>query len=124
MRELQAAILEKAKAAGRKLEVVIGIPDEDVQKGFMQLPDYKTLPSICELDTAKAYSVGAKIWAPGWVKGHQDDIVTAVKKRGLRAFIWTVDIPDKIKEFMYRAQFNGIVTNRPTMAAYYYYSQQ
>ena len=124
VRELQAAILQKAKAAGRKLEVLIGIPDEEVWKGFMQLPGYKNIPSLCELDTAKAYSAGAKIWAPGWVKGHQDDIVAAVQKKGMRSFIWTVDIPDKIKEFMYRAQFNGIVTNRPTMAAYYYYSQQ
>lgn len=124
VRALQKEFIEKAKSRGRKLEIVIGIPDEEVMGAFMLLPDYKNIPSLCELDTIKAKQVNAKIWAPSWIKGHQDEVVAAVQKKDKMAFVWTVDIPDKIKEFMYEAKFNGICTNRPTMAAYYYYARQ
>lgn len=123
VRQLQAEFLDKAKGMGRKLEIVIGLPDEEVMGAFMQLPDYKNIPSLCELDTAKAALAGSEIWAPSWVKGHQDEVVNAVHAKGKKSFVWTVDIPDKIKEFLYEAKFNGIVTNRPTMAAYYYYAR-
>lgn len=124
VQKLQAEYLDKAKAMGRTLDIVIGIPDEDVMKRFVQLPDYKNLPSLCELDTVKAVQVNAGIWAPSWIKGHQDDVVQAMQARGKRTLVWTVDIPDKIKEFMYEAKFNGIVTNRPTMAAFYRYAKR
>lgn len=124
IRTLQKEYLEKAKSRGRRLEIVIGIPDEDVMAAFMKLPDYKNIPSLCELDTVKAQQVNANIWAPSWVKGHQDEEVNAMHAKGKLAFVYTVDVPKKIKEFMYEAKFNGICTNRPTMAAYYYYARQ
>ena len=124
VRALQQKFIEKAKAAGRRLDIVIGIPDEEVMAGFMELPGYKNIPSLCELDTAKAAQVNANIWAPSWTKGHQDEEVKAVHDKGKMALVWTVDIPDKIKEFLYEAKFDGMVTNRPTMAAYYYYARQ
>jgi len=123
VRKLQEEILEKAKAAGRELNIVIGIPDEDILKRFVQLPGYQNIPSLCELDTAKASLADADFWAPSWTKGHEDEAVSAVQATGKKSLVWTVDIPDKIKEFMYEAKFNGIVTNRPTMAAYYYYAR-
>jgi glycerophosphoryl diester phosphodiesterase len=103
---------------------VIGIPAEETANSFMQLPDYKNIPSLCELDTAMATKMDADIWAPSWIKGHQTEVVTAIQAKGKRAFVWTVDLPDKIKEFMYEAKFNGIVTNRPTLAAYYHLAKQ
>lgn len=124
VRVLQQEFLAQAKSIGRKLEIIIGLPDEDLLNGFMQLPDYKNIPSLCELDTGKAAQVNAGFWAPSWVKGHQDAVVSTVQAKGKKSLVWTVDIPDKIKEFMYEAKFNGIVTNRPTMAAYYYYARQ
>lgn len=124
VRELQKEFTEKAAAKGRRLEIVIGIPAEETMTSFMQLPDYKNIPSLCELDTSIATQINAAIWAPSWTKGHQTEEVTAMQAKEKRAIVWTVDIPDKIKEFMYEAKFNGIVTNRPTMAAYYYYARQ
>jgi glycerophosphoryl diester phosphodiesterase len=121
---LQKEYMQKAEQLGRKLTIVIGIPDEEVMAGFQQLPDYKNIPSLCELDTANAFRNNASIWAPSWTKGHQTEKVNAVHAKGKKAFVWTVDVPDKIKEFMYEAKFNGMVTNRPTMAAYYLYSRQ
>jgi glycerophosphoryl diester phosphodiesterase len=124
IRVLQKEYLEKAKNIGRKLDIAIGIPDEEVLAAFMKLPGYENIPSLCELDTVTAQRINADFWAPSWVKGHQDEEVAAVHAKGIQAFVYTVDVPDKIKEFMYEAKFNGLCTNRPTMAAYYYYARQ
>jgi glycerophosphoryl diester phosphodiesterase len=121
---MQKEFTEKAAAMGRKLQIVIGIPTEETMNAFLQLPDYKNIPSLCELDTEKAVQLNAGIWAPSWIKGHQTKEVTAMKAKGIKSFVWTVDIPDKVKEFMYEAKFNGIVTNRPTIAAYYHLAKQ
>ena len=121
---LQKEYLQKAKESGRKLAIVIGIPDEEVMAGFQQLPAYQNIPSLCELDTAKAIQINADFWAPSWTKGHQPEEVNTIHANGKKAIVWTVDVPDKIKEFMYEAKFNGMVTNRPTMAAYYWLSRK
>jgi glycerophosphoryl diester phosphodiesterase len=122
--ELQEAYTQKAKAMGKKLEIVIGIPTEETLNSFKQLSNYQNIPSLCELDTTIVKQINANIWAPSWTKGYQDEEVKAMQALNKRVLVWTVDVPDKIKEFMYEARFNGIVTNRPTMAAYYYYSRQ
>lgn len=122
--ELEKQFTKKAEERGRTLKIFIGLPDEEVLNKFASFADHKNISSLCELDTAKAFAVNASIWAPSWTKGHQDENVAAVHRRGLRSFVWTVDVPDKIKEFMYEARFNGLVTNRPTMAAYYLFAKQ
>ena len=121
---LQKEFIDKAASMGRKLEIVIGLPDEEVLAAFAQLPNHKTIPSLCELDTLKALQVNASIWAPSWTKGHQDEEVNAIHAKNKKASVWTVDVPDKIKECMYEAKFDGLCTNRPTMAAYYHYAKQ
>jgi glycerophosphoryl diester phosphodiesterase len=123
-RQLQAEFMKAAAAMGRQLEITIGIPDDDVLKKFQQLPDHKSLPSVCELDTAKALSVNSKIWAQGWTKGFQEASVAAMHAKGKRAFVWTLDVPKLISYCLNEGSFDGIVTNRPSIAAYYYYSKQ
>lgn len=124
VRALQKDFTDKAKRLGKELEILIGIPTEETANSFKQLPDYKNIPSLCELDPVIALQLNAAIWAPSWIKGHQNEEVSAIQANGKKAVVWTVDIPDKIKEFMYEAKFNGIVTNRPTMAAYYWYARE
>jgi len=122
--ELQKQYTDKAKAMGKKLEIVIGIPSEETLNNFRQLPGHQSIPSLCELDPSVGQQIDADIWAPSWTKGHQTEEVLQAQASGKRAIVWTVDIPDKIREFMYEAKFNGIVTNRPTMAAYFKYARQ
>ena len=109
---------------GRKFEIVIGLPDDEVLNTFMQLPGHKSIPSLCELDTVKTMQANASIWAPSWTKGMQEEEVKTIHARNKKAIVWTVDVPDKIRECMYEGSFDGICTNRPTMAAYYYYAKQ
>lgn len=121
---LQNEFTTRAEGMGRRLEIFIGIPDEDVFNNFTKIPNHKTISSLCELDTLKFMQANASIWAPSWTKGHQDAEVGAIHAKGKKAVVWTVDIPDKIKECMYEADFDGLCTNRPTMAAYYYYARR
>ena len=121
--KLQQEFTVKAASMGKRLSIVIGLPDEEVFNAFMQVPNHKTIPSLCELDTTKVMQVNASIWAPSWAKGHQDEIVAAIHAKEKKAIVWTVDVPDKIKECIYEAKFDGICTNRPSMAAYYYYAR-
>lgn len=121
---LQQTFTEKAKAAGRNVEIVIGVPDENVMKGFLSLPNFQNIPSLCELEQDSAVKMKADIWATSWTKGLQVEEVATAQQKGMRAFAWTLDVPRKIKEYMREGRFNGIVTNRPSAVAYEYYRRE
>ncbi|MGZ5190529.1 MAG: hypothetical protein ACXWCZ_05880, partial [Flavisolibacter sp.] len=124
LRELQKEYTDAALAVGRKLEIVIGIPDEEVYEAFKSLPDHRNIPSLCELDPEETSAINASIWAPMWVKGLQEEEVAAFHARKKRAFVWTLDKPKKIQEFMNEGKFNGMVSNFPSIVAYYHYIRQ
>lgn len=121
---LQRSYTEKAKAIGKSLEIVIGVPDEKVMLNFLSLPDHKNIPAVCELDQDSATKMGADIWATSWIKGLQLEEVSKAHQKGMQTFAWTLDLPIKIREFMREGRFNGIVTNRPSAVAYEYYQRQ
>ena len=123
IRALQQQYMQEATMAGRKLEIVIGVPDEDVLHNFLSLPDWKKFLSLCELGQDSTLKMNAKIWATTWPKGLQNEEVAAMQAKGLRVFAWTLDVPRKIREFMREGRFNGIVTNRPSAVAYEYYAR-
>jgi glycerophosphoryl diester phosphodiesterase len=122
--QLQTTYTQKAKEAGRKIEIVIGVPDEKVLRNFMRLPNYQNIPAVCELEQDSATKIGASLWATSWTKGLQLEEVSVAQQKGMEAVAWTLDVPRKIKEFMRQGRFNGIVTNRPSAVAYEYYQGQ
>jgi glycerophosphoryl diester phosphodiesterase len=123
-KEIQAEYLQKAAAIGRKLEIVIGIPTQDVLDGFKKLEGYKTVPSLVEFSPEEAANVNAKVWAPQWTLGLQNEEVSAQQAQGRRVFTWTVDIPENVERYMREGTFNGILSNYPSVTAYYYYAKQ
>jgi glycerophosphoryl diester phosphodiesterase len=118
---LQEAYMQKAKAIGRNVEIVIGVPDKDILQLFLALPGFQGIPSLCELEQDSAAKMKANIWATSWSKGVQTEDVLAAQAKGMRAVAWTLDVPKKIKEYMREGKFNGITTNRPSAVAYEYY---
>ncbi|HEY0039215.1 MAG TPA: glycerophosphodiester phosphodiesterase family protein [Flavisolibacter sp.] len=121
MRDLQAEFLAKAAAINRNLEIVIGIPDEQALINFKKLPSYQNIPSLVELGEEDARSLNAKVWAPQWTLGLQNEEVQRMQNEGRRAFTWTMDVPQNILQYMQQANFNGILSNYPSLVAYYYY---
>lgn len=121
---MQKEFTAKAAAIGRKVEICIGMPDNDAINNFLALKDYKTTPSICELSLENVEKTNASIWAPRWTLGKQNEEVDIVHAAGRRAYVWTLDVPASIYDFMNNGKFDGILTNYPSVTAYYHYVRQ
>jgi glycerophosphoryl diester phosphodiesterase len=121
VRALQAEFLQKAAAAGRKLEIVIGIPDKTALENFKKLPSYQNIPSLVEASAQEAAALNARIWAPTWTLGIQADAVAAQQAQGRKVFTWTMDIEENVERYMREGGFDGILTNYPSIVAYQYY---
>jgi glycerophosphoryl diester phosphodiesterase len=123
-KELQAEFLQKAAAIGRKLEIVIGIPDKDVLAQFKKMPGYQNIPSLVEFSPTEATAVSARVWGPQWTLGLQNEEVAAQQAQGRRVFTWTVDIAENVQRYMREGRFDGILSNYPSLTAFYYYARQ
>ncbi len=123
VRALQQRFTREA-GPDRKLEIVIGIHDENVLAKLRQLPDYRKIPTLCELEPDTASSINARIWAPIWTEGLQEEAVAKMRREGRRAFVWTIDKEKQIKEFLFDGGYDGMVTNFPSRVAFYHFSRQ
>ncbi|RYY00460.1 MAG: glycerophosphodiester phosphodiesterase, partial [Gammaproteobacteria bacterium] len=121
LRNIQAEYLAKAAAINRNVEIVIGIPDEEVLKNFKLLANYQTIPSLVELKAQDVRDINAKVWAPQWTLGLQDQETSLMASEGRRVFTWTLDVAENVEEYMRKGNFNGILSNYPSIVAYYYY---
>ncbi len=121
---IQQTYLQRAKAAGRSLQIVIGLPSDDAVSLYRALPEKANTPVLCELDTSITRSINANIWAPRWTLGDQRAEVNAMKAEGRTVFVWTLDEPQFIREFIDQTRFDGILSNYACVVAYYHYSQQ
>ncbi|MBL7997081.1 MAG: glycerophosphodiester phosphodiesterase [Candidatus Kapabacteria bacterium] len=120
---LQRKYLAYAASKGRQLEIAFGLPDETLYNRFRERSDYSNIPSICELGVEQTRTVNATVYAPRWTLGTQPDIVKDMQKEKRRCFVWTLDQPEFIVKYMQEGDFDGILTNYPTLVAYYQYVQ-
>lgn len=124
LQQIQTEYLQKAAAMGRQLQITIGIPDEDVLKRFKMLPNYPTTPSVCELTPENVEEVNALIWAPRWTLGLQQEAVGEMHAESRRVFVWTLDVPPNVQKYLQEGNFDGILSNYPSIVAFYYYAKQ
>ena len=124
IRALQKEYLSKASAAGRTLQIVIGIPGEKQFQQFLSLPDYKNTPSLCELSTEKATESNALVWAPRFTEGIQKEKTAQMHAQGRQVFVWTLDVPEFITKFINEGDFDAILSNYPSCVAFNYYVRQ
>jgi glycerophosphoryl diester phosphodiesterase len=124
VRALQKEYLQKAAGLGRKLEIVIGLPTKDAMDEFLKLPDYAAAPNLCELTLEDVEQTKAEYWGPRFTLGTQNDAVAQIHAQGRQAFVWTLDVPEYIQQYLRDGQFDGILSNFPSSVAYYYYVQQ
>ena len=94
---------------------------------FLSFKDYKTTPSICELSTDKVDSLDAKAWAFRWTLGLQEQQVIEMHNKGRKCLVWTLDVPEFMDIYVSNGitdsnkKFDGILTNYPSLLAYYHY---
>lgn len=121
---IQQKYRQKAILARRNLRIVIGLPSTEAVDAYKALADKENTPILCELDTATTLSLGARIWAPRWTLGPQTQEVEAMQAQGLTVFVWTLDEPKFIEEFVTQSKFDGILSNYSPVVAYYHYIGQ
>jgi glycerophosphoryl diester phosphodiesterase len=121
--DIQREYLGKATAAGRKLEIFIGIPDTGVLNSFLELADYKNVPSLIELSKDSVHQINGDIWAPKWTERLGNEQIETMQKMGKRVFTWTLDPPDLLEKFLTKGKYDGILTNTPSLLRFYYYTR-
>lgn len=119
--ELQQEILQRAEDLNRDLKIVIGLPTEDKFNSLMAYPGFENIPSLCELDVSLVRQVNAKVWAPRWTQGIQTGLLQDMHNEGRLAFVWTLDEPAFVESFIRDGDFDGILSNYPSLVAYYHY---
>ncbi len=121
---LQAEFLQRATQIGRQVQIYIGLPNDDAFNRFRQLPNFSSTPSLCELSIDKVNEINARVWAPRWTLGLQGSEVSAVQATGRKVFVWTLDVPEYLRQFVNEGNFDGILTNYPSLLAYHHYVKQ
>jgi glycerophosphoryl diester phosphodiesterase len=121
IRTLQLEYMQKAKEAGRQLNIYIGIPDKTILECFRALEDHRQLLSLTELDPEVAEEINANAWAPQYTAGFQADQVHRMQTQGKKVFVWSLDDPAIIDLYIKQGGFDGIVTNAPPVAFHTYY---
>lgn len=121
---LQKKHMAKAKDLNKTLEIMIGLPDETIYSEFLNYAGYKDCLSLCELDETFVLNANSSIWAPRWSLGLIPDRVSAMHSSGKRVFVWTLDEVQFIQRYISEGNFDGIVTNYPSVVAYEYYTKK
>jgi len=118
---LLTEINNRAIGQGRDLKIVLGIPADDVFEEFIAQPNFQDVPSLCELSLDQVRQANSQIWAPRWTQGTQTANVQQMQAEGRKVFTWTLDDTNYIEAFINDGEFDGILTNYPTIVSYYHY---
>ena len=121
--DVQKKYMKLAKDMNRDLSIYIGIPSDEILDEVLKYDDYKNLLTLCELTTKDVEKVDAKIWAPRWTLGTQKKELNTIHDQGRKAFVWTLDDELYIKKYLKDSDFDGILTNYPSIVFYQYYSE-
>ncbi len=119
---LQTKYMNRALITGKKLDILIGLPDETNFNEYVGLNISQNHPAICELNEDFVRSAQAGFWAPRWSLGLLTDRVKQMQKEGVKTFIWTLDNTQLVKRYLATDEFDGFCTNYPSIVAYEYYS--
>lgn len=121
---IQKRAMERAAAAGRQIDIYIGIPNESLLEEFKAIPGYEDVPKLVETSYQDALDLNANMWSPRWSDGTQTSSVANFKNSapGRRAITWTIDMPVYINEYLSiprDQRFNGFLTNYPMTVKYH-----
>jgi glycerophosphoryl diester phosphodiesterase len=121
---IQQKLLERAKQKGRNLAIYIGLPEPEVLDFFKTYSNYQNIQSLCELSVEDVNNINAHVWAPRWTLGLLTPEVNAMHAQNRKVFCWTLDNESFIKKYINEGDFDGILTNYPTIVSYHHYLQK
>ncbi len=103
------------------LDIMVGVPSDAIYEELLRYPMYTTVPSIAEKSLDKARTLDSKVWAPLWSGGVNAGDIAVAHGEGRRVITWTLDDPDFVREYINTGLYDGILTNYPSIVAYYHY---
>ncbi len=102
---------------------MVGLPTNFMLDNLLNYPDFENVLSLCELSLNDVRNANSQVWAPRWTLGLQTSSVQQMHIEGRRAFTWTLDQSQFISQFINESEFDGILTNHPTIVAFYHYAR-
>ncbi|MGE5500074.1 MAG: glycerophosphodiester phosphodiesterase [Syntrophothermus sp.] len=121
---LQKKYNELALARNRNLKILIGLPDEDVLNSYLQYGNTQEHPCLCELDITQVRKAGAGVWAPRFTDGIVKPQILSMQTEQRKVFVWTLDNPGFIHDFVSSKYYDGILSNYPSIVACEYYMRE
>ena len=110
-----------ANSLNRNVKILVGISDEATKQQFIRSGYPKLASSICEISTEAVKETSSEFWGPAWTLGTQKDKTQAMHSLGVKVLVWTIDDSKYMEKFLNDGDFDGFVTNYPSILAYKYY---
>ena len=126
---IQKEALDYALSIGKDIQILLGIPDQDVLNAYRSSNLKNTTDILIELDaetvlSSKDSNPKNVFWAPRWTNGIPSGDIARVKNAGIKVFVWTLDVRDYIEDFLFDSEVDGILSNYPSLVAGMYYSKE
>ncbi|MCX6155291.1 MAG: glycerophosphodiester phosphodiesterase family protein [Candidatus Kapabacteria bacterium] len=112
-----------ANSLGKTIEICIGIPSVEVLNEFMKVEGFKNIKSICELSVQTVKDINALAFGLPWTLGTMKTELAELHSIRKKGFVWTLDEQVFIDKFLQTSDFDGIVTNYPSVVAFKYYTK-
>jgi len=116
--QTQQGALDRAKAKGRKLRILYGLPTQAILDAYRKAPSANKTPVLCELDPSIVRSLpSCEAWGPRWTADLQTATVKQLHSEGYEVYPWTIDDPTYLKKFLDQREspYDGILSNYPSM---------
>lgn len=114
----------KAKGRNNSILILNGLPTEEIAAEFSKVPNNKDRPNLCEISFARSKELNSVVYAPRWTLGTLDNEVAEAHALNMKVVCWTVDLSTVMKKYIQVGNFDGILTNYPSILAYEFYSQE
>lgn len=112
-----------ARAVGRDVTILAGLPSEDVLTEFKKQPSYGAdLPCLCELSLQDAIDNYCKFFGPRFTLGLLLDDVSKAHSLGIKVISWTVTDKATTLDYLKNGKFDGFLSDNTAYAVYDYYA--
>lgn len=116
----EAAVLT-SQGKRDSLQIMVGVPGEEIYDELLRYPSYTSVPTIAEKDLDRARTLNSRVWAPLWSGGIVASDIAIAHSEGRRVITWTLDEPEFVRQYINSGLYDGILTNYPMIVAYYHY---
>jgi len=105
------------------INIYMAMTTDDLVAAIQKLPNFREIPTICELTIDDLNTLNSLVWSPRFTEGTQNSQVEQLHAQGKLAITWTVNVPGLMFQYLNESLFDGMLTDYPTQLAFYYYGQ-